>query len=45
MPLFALPFPAIDPVLVTIGPLSIRWYGISYVVSILLGWCYARRMV
>lgn len=40
-----MPFPDIDPVAFAIGPVSIKWYGISYVVSILLGWFYARRIV
>lgn len=40
-----MPFPDIDPVALSIGPLSIKWYGISYVVSILLGWFYARKLV
>ena len=33
-----LPFPDIDPVAVQIGPLAIRWYGLSYVAGILIGW-------
>ncbi|EDQ31487.2 prolipoprotein diacylglyceryl transferase [Hoeflea phototrophica DFL-43] len=37
-------FPDIDPVLISLGPLHIRWYGIAYVVGILLGWRYARRL-
>ena len=40
-----LPFPDIDPIAFSVGPVDIRWYGISYVVSILLGWFYARRLV
>lgn len=36
-----LTFPQIDPVLFHIGPLAVHWYGISYVVSILLAWQYA----
>ncbi|MCB1447919.1 MAG: prolipoprotein diacylglyceryl transferase [Rhizobiaceae bacterium] len=40
-----LPFPDIDPVAISIGPVDIRWYGLGYVVSILLGWWYARRIV
>jgi phosphatidylglycerol:prolipoprotein diacylglycerol transferase len=40
-----LPFPNIDPVAIQIGPLAIKWYGISYVVGILLGWLYARKIV
>ena len=31
-------YPAIDPVAIAFGPLQIRWYGISYVVGILLAW-------
>jgi phosphatidylglycerol:prolipoprotein diacylglycerol transferase len=34
-----------DPVAFPIGPIEIKWYGISYVVGILLGWLYARRIV
>ena len=40
-----MPFPEIDPVLVTIGPLQIHWYGLAYVAGILVGWQYARRLV
>lgn len=40
-----MPFPDIGEVAFSIGPVDIRWYGISYVVSILLGWVYARRIV
>lgn len=35
-----LPYPAIDPVALSLGPVEIRWYGISYVVGILLVWSY-----
>nr|WP_198539671.1 prolipoprotein diacylglyceryl transferase [Rhizobium sp. LCM 4573] len=43
--LFALmPFPDIDPVAFSIGPLSVHWYGLAYVAGILLGWLYARRL-
>jgi phosphatidylglycerol:prolipoprotein diacylglycerol transferase len=45
MPLFVIPFPAIDPVLVAIGPFAIRWYALSYIVGILLGWAYARSII
>jgi phosphatidylglycerol:prolipoprotein diacylglycerol transferase len=33
-----IPFPAIDPVAFQLGPVAIRWYGISYVVGIALMW-------
>jgi phosphatidylglycerol:prolipoprotein diacylglycerol transferase len=45
MPLYLIPFPAIDPVLVSIGPIAIRWYALAYIVGILLGWLYARAVV
>jgi phosphatidylglycerol:prolipoprotein diacylglycerol transferase len=43
MPL-VIPFPAIDPVLIAVGPFAIRWYALAYIVGILLGWWYARRL-
>jgi phosphatidylglycerol:prolipoprotein diacylglycerol transferase len=45
MPLFVLPFPVIDPVLVQIGPFAIRWYALAYITGILLGWFYARSII
>lgn len=32
-----IPFPNINPVLIEIGPLAIRWYGLAYIAGILLG--------
>ncbi|MFO1073155.1 MAG: prolipoprotein diacylglyceryl transferase [Geminicoccaceae bacterium] len=43
--LLALPFPAIDPVLLQLGPFAIRWYALAYIVGIVLGWQIVRRMV
>ncbi|MDO9709808.1 prolipoprotein diacylglyceryl transferase [Paracraurococcus lichenis] len=43
--LFAIPFPAFDPVLVQVGPLAIRWYALAYILGIVLGWLLGRRMV
>jgi phosphatidylglycerol:prolipoprotein diacylglycerol transferase len=40
----ALPFPAIDPVAIQIGPFAVRWYGLAYFAGILLGWRYGRRL-
>jgi phosphatidylglycerol:prolipoprotein diacylglycerol transferase len=40
-----LPYPQIDPIAFSLGPLAIHWYGLAYVVGILLGWAYARRLV
>ena len=45
MPLFVLPFPALDPVLISVGPFAIRWYALAYIVGILLGWLYARAII
>ncbi|NTJ42941.1 prolipoprotein diacylglyceryl transferase [Agrobacterium larrymoorei] len=39
-----MPFPNIDPIAFSLGPLSIHWYGIAYVVGIMLGWYYARKL-
>jgi len=43
--LYALPFPAFDPVLVHLGPVAIRWYALAYIAGILAGWLYARRLI
>jgi phosphatidylglycerol---prolipoprotein diacylglyceryl transferase len=45
LPLAALPFPNIDPVIVHIGPLAIRWYGVGYILGILFAWWYANRLI
>ena len=41
----ALSHPQIDPVLISIGPLEVHWYGVAYVVGILFGWWYAKKLV
>jgi phosphatidylglycerol:prolipoprotein diacylglycerol transferase len=33
-------YPAIDPVLLELGPLVIRWYALAYIAGIILGWRY-----
>ena len=38
--MYAIAFPALDPVAVAIGPLAIRWYALAYVAGILAGWRY-----
>jgi phosphatidylglycerol:prolipoprotein diacylglycerol transferase len=38
MKLAILPFPHLDPVLVHLGPLAIRWYALAYIVGLLLAW-------
>jgi phosphatidylglycerol:prolipoprotein diacylglycerol transferase len=43
--LLILPFPAINPVLIHIGPLAVRWYALAYIVGIIAGWFYARVII
>jgi phosphatidylglycerol---prolipoprotein diacylglyceryl transferase len=45
MPLFAIPYPIINPVLIHVGPLPIRWYALAYIAGLILGWLYARSLV
>ena len=40
-----IPFPAINPVLISVGPFSIRWYALAYIVGIIAGWFYARAII
>ncbi len=40
-----IPFPNIDPVLIHIGPLAIRWYALAYIAGLVLGWRYILRMI
>ncbi|MGD9724809.1 MAG: prolipoprotein diacylglyceryl transferase [Alphaproteobacteria bacterium] len=40
--LLAIPFPALDPVAFEVGPISIRWYALAYIVGLILGWRYLR---
>ena len=44
-PLASIAFPAIDPVIVQFGPLSIHWYGVGYVAGIMFAWWYGKRMM
>jgi phosphatidylglycerol:prolipoprotein diacylglycerol transferase len=43
--LLALTFPAIDPVAVQIGPFAVKWYGLSYMAGLLIGWQYVRHLL
>jgi phosphatidylglycerol---prolipoprotein diacylglyceryl transferase len=45
MQLFAIPYPAIDPVAFQLGPLSVKWYGLAYIAGLLLGWLYIKRLL
>lgn len=45
MTLLAIPFPAIDPVALQIGPVVVRWYGLAYAAGLILGWVYIRHLL
>jgi phosphatidylglycerol---prolipoprotein diacylglyceryl transferase len=44
MPFFAIPYPAIDPVLLQLGPFAIRWYALAYIAALILGWRHCLRL-
>jgi len=39
-----MPFPEIDPIIFEIGPLAIRWYSLAYIVGLVGGWMYMKRL-
>jgi phosphatidylglycerol:prolipoprotein diacylglycerol transferase len=41
----AIPYPAIDPVALRLGPLSVKWYGLAYMAGLLLGWLYVKMLL
>ncbi len=38
-----LTYPNIDPDIFSVGPLTVRWYGLMYVTAFVLGWLMARK--
>ena len=38
--MLTIPYPAIDPVLIQVGPLSVRWYALAYLAGLVIGWRY-----
>ncbi|MBS0253602.1 MAG: prolipoprotein diacylglyceryl transferase, partial [Proteobacteria bacterium] len=44
-PLALLTYPDIDPVAIHLGPVAVKWYGLSYMAGLLLGWWYIRNLV
>ncbi len=45
LPVSALAFPNIDPVIFSIGPLAVHWYGLGYVVGIMFAWWYGKKLL
>ena len=45
MEVMAISFPNIDPVAFTLGPLTVKWYGLAYLAGLVLGWLYMRRLL
>lgn len=40
----AIPYPNIDPVLVSIGPVAIRWYSLAYLAGLAFAWWHMVRI-
>jgi phosphatidylglycerol---prolipoprotein diacylglyceryl transferase len=40
-----LQFPNIDPVMLALGPIEVRWYGMAYAAGLLLGWQLVRWLL
>lgn len=45
MTLLALPFPDINPIALSLGPIAVKWYGLAYAAGLLLGWFYVRQLL
>jgi len=45
MPFFLLPFPAINPTLIQVGPFAIRWYALAYIAGLIAGWGLLRAVL
>lgn len=42
--MLAIPFPAIDPIAIQIGPIAIHWYALAYLVGFVVGWRYCLHL-
>ncbi len=43
--LLTIPFPAIDPVAISLGPLQVRWYALAYIVGLILSVLWAKHLL
>ncbi len=39
-----LSFPSISPIMLSLGPIEIRWYSLAYIVGFLFSWIYIKRL-
>ena len=39
-----LSFPSISPVMLSLGPLEIRWYSLAYIIGFLFSWIYIKKL-
>ena len=42
--ILTIPFPNIDPVFLRLGPIQLRWYGLMYMLSFIIGFFVLRRL-
>ena len=35
----------LDPVILSLGFISLRWYSLAYVLGILIGWWYGKKLI
>ncbi len=42
--ILTIPYPHIDPIAFSIGPLAIRWYALAYITGLVLGWRYCTSL-
>ena len=42
--ILTIPYPNIDPVFLRIGPVQLRWYGLMYMISFIVGFFVLRRL-
>ena len=40
-----LAFPNIDPIIFSIGPFAVHWYGLGYVIGIMFAWWYGKKLL
>jgi phosphatidylglycerol:prolipoprotein diacylglycerol transferase len=38
--MLTIPYPAIDPVVIALGPFAVRWYALAYIAGLVIGWRY-----